>query len=150
MYVQHQTPKHNEIMEHAKLKRVKTRGRINRWVRNHQFHLTGTFSLSQQLDEQVAAAHLDKLGVKLTKLTDKQAKYLGLPTEGPFKPDHYRYWAPCPAGEDEKEEEVWPEGCWCFGGWEHVERLARLHSGCHFGFGLPNVNFSGIQLFFFQ
>lgn len=46
---------------------------------------------SKQLDEQVAAAHLDKLGVKLTKLTDKQAKYLGLPTEGPFKPDHYRY-----------------------------------------------------------
>lgn len=45
----------------------------------------------QQLDEQVAAAHLDKLGVKLTKLTDKQAKYLGLPSEGPFKPDHYRY-----------------------------------------------------------
>lgn len=44
-----------------------------------------------QLDEQVAAAHLDKLGVKLTKLTEKQAKYLGLPTEGPFKPDHYRY-----------------------------------------------------------
>lgn len=47
--------------------------------------------LCYQLDEQVAAAHLDKLGVKLTKLTDKQAKYLGLPTEGPFKPDHYRY-----------------------------------------------------------
>lgn len=45
----------------------------------------------QQLDEQVAAAHLDKLGVKLTKLSDKQAKYLGLPREGPFKPDHYRY-----------------------------------------------------------
>lgn len=44
-----------------------------------------------QLDEQVAAAHLDKLGVKLTKLTDKQAKYLGLQIEGPFKPDHYRY-----------------------------------------------------------
>ena len=44
-----------------------------------------------QLDEAVAAAHLDKLGVKLTKLTDKQAKYLGLPKDGPFKPDHYRY-----------------------------------------------------------
>lgn len=48
-------------------------------------------SLSHQLDEQVAAAHLDKLGVKLTKLTVKQSKYLGLPVEGPFKPDHYRY-----------------------------------------------------------
>lgn len=44
-----------------------------------------------QLDEAVAAAHLDKLGVKLTKLTDKQAKYLGLEKEGPFKPEHYRY-----------------------------------------------------------
>lgn len=49
------------------------------------------FSLCRQLDEQVAAAHLDKLGVKLTKLTEKQAKYLGLPCKGPFKPDHYRY-----------------------------------------------------------
>lgn len=52
--------------------------------------LTGSGSVLQ-LDEQVAAAHLDKLGVKLTKLTDKQARYLGLPSEGPFKPDHYRY-----------------------------------------------------------
>uniref|UniRef100_A0A673YNC1 adenosylhomocysteinase n=1 Tax=Salmo trutta TaxID=8032 RepID=A0A673YNC1_SALTR len=43
------------------------------------------------LDEEVAAAHLDKLGVKLTKLSDKQAKYLGLNCEGPFKPDHYHY-----------------------------------------------------------
>lgn len=46
-----------------------------------------------QLDEAVAAAHLDKLSVKLTKLSDKQAKYLGLSRDGPFKPDHYRYWA---------------------------------------------------------
>lgn len=45
-----------------------------------------------QLDEEVAEAHLEKLGVKLTKLSVKQAKYLGLPSEGPFKPDHYRYW----------------------------------------------------------
>lgn len=46
-----------------------------------------------QLDEAVAAAHLDKLCVKLTKLSEKQAKYLGLSKDGPFKPDHYRYWA---------------------------------------------------------
>lgn len=46
-----------------------------------------------QLDEAVAAAHLDKLSVKLTKLSEKQAKYLGLSKDGPFKPDHYRYWA---------------------------------------------------------
>ncbi len=44
-----------------------------------------------QLDEEVAALHLDKLGVKLTKLTASQAEYLGLNPEGPFKPDIYRY-----------------------------------------------------------
>lgn len=44
-----------------------------------------------QLDEEVAALHLDHLGVKLTKLSPDQASYLGLPQEGPFKPDHYRY-----------------------------------------------------------
>ena len=44
-----------------------------------------------QLDEEVAAAHLEHLGVKLTKLSDDQASYLGIPKEGPFKVDHYRY-----------------------------------------------------------
>ena len=44
-----------------------------------------------QLNEEVAAAHLDHLGVKLTKLTDKQAEYIGVNKEGPFKPDYYRY-----------------------------------------------------------
>ncbi len=44
-----------------------------------------------QLDEEVAAAHLEHLGVKLTKLTESQASYLGIPQEGPFKPEHYRY-----------------------------------------------------------
>lgn len=44
-----------------------------------------------QLDEEVAALHLEKLGVKLEKLTPEQANYLGVPAEGPFKPDHYRY-----------------------------------------------------------
>jgi adenosylhomocysteinase len=47
--------------------------------------------LPKHLDEKVAKLHLAKLGVTLTKLTDKQANYLGLPDEGPFKPDHYRY-----------------------------------------------------------
>ena len=47
--------------------------------------------LPKKLDEKVAALHLDKLGVKLTKLTSKQAEYLGLSVEGPFKPEHYRY-----------------------------------------------------------
>jgi adenosylhomocysteinase len=44
-----------------------------------------------QLDEEVAALHLDHLGVKLTKLTQKQAEYLGIPQEGPYKPSYYRY-----------------------------------------------------------
>jgi len=49
------------------------------------------FVLPKHLDEKVAALHLDKLGVKLTKLSEKQASYIGVPTSGPFKPDHYRY-----------------------------------------------------------
>jgi len=49
------------------------------------------FVLPKHLDEKVAALHLEKLGVKLTKLSQKQADYIGVPTEGPFKPDHYRY-----------------------------------------------------------
>ena len=47
--------------------------------------------LPKHLDEKVARLHLDKLGVKLTKLTEEQAEYIGVPVEGPFKPDHYRY-----------------------------------------------------------
>jgi len=49
------------------------------------------FVLPKHLDEKVAALHLEKLGVKLTKLTDKQASYIGVPQAGPFKSDHYRY-----------------------------------------------------------
>ena len=49
------------------------------------------YVLPKHLDEKVAALHLDKLGVKLTKLSQKQADYIGVPVEGPFKPDHYRY-----------------------------------------------------------
>ena len=49
------------------------------------------YVLPKHLDEKVAALHLDKLGVKLTKLTQVQADYIGVPVEGPFKPDHYRY-----------------------------------------------------------
>jgi adenosylhomocysteinase len=51
----------------------------------------GVYRLPKKLDEKVAALHLDKLGVKLTKLTKDQADYLGVPSEGPYKPDHYRY-----------------------------------------------------------
>ncbi|CAN5859248.1 adenosylhomocysteinase [soil metagenome] len=49
------------------------------------------YTLPKQLDEKVARMHLDALGVKLTELTTSQADYLGIPAEGPFKPDHYRY-----------------------------------------------------------
>ena len=47
--------------------------------------------LPKQLDEEVARLHLDQLGVKLTKLTPEQADYIGVPVEGPYKPDYYRY-----------------------------------------------------------
>src|SRR6266478_2237613 len=49
------------------------------------------YTLPKQLDEKVARLHLGKIGVKLTKLSDKQSSYIGVPAAGPFKPDHYRY-----------------------------------------------------------
>jgi adenosylhomocysteinase len=49
------------------------------------------YTLPKHLDEKVARLHLDKLGVKLTRLTPDQAAYIGVPVEGPYKPDHYRY-----------------------------------------------------------
>ncbi|MGB9603433.1 MAG: adenosylhomocysteinase, partial [Limisphaerales bacterium] len=51
----------------------------------------GVYRLPKKLDEEVARLHLDKLGVKLTKLTPKQAAYIGVPVDGPYKPEHYRY-----------------------------------------------------------
>jgi len=51
----------------------------------------GVYTLPKKLDEEVALLHLKRLGVKLTKLTKKQAQYLGIPVDGPFKPDYYRY-----------------------------------------------------------
>ena len=47
--------------------------------------------LPKHLDEEVARLHLDKLGVRLTTLTDEQSSYLGIPVDGPYKQDHYRY-----------------------------------------------------------
>jgi adenosylhomocysteinase len=49
------------------------------------------FMLPKKLDEEVARLHLDKLGVKLTTLTKDQADYIGVPVDGPYKPEHYRY-----------------------------------------------------------
>jgi adenosylhomocysteinase len=51
----------------------------------------GVYVLPKHLDEKVARLHLDALGVKLTTLTPEQAAYLGVPVEGPYKSDHYRY-----------------------------------------------------------
>lgn len=51
----------------------------------------GVYTLPKKLDEKVARLHLKKLGVELTKLTDSQAKYIGVSVEGPYKPEHYRY-----------------------------------------------------------
>ncbi|MFN7804169.1 MAG: adenosylhomocysteinase [Planctomycetaceae bacterium] len=60
------------------------------WDKKAKFAV-GVHVLPKKLDEEVARLHLDKLGVKLTKLTAKQAEYLGISAEGPFKPEHYRY-----------------------------------------------------------
>ena len=49
------------------------------------------YTLPKKLDEKVARLHLEKIGVKLTKLRPDQSEYIGIPTEGPFKSDHYRY-----------------------------------------------------------
>jgi len=58
---------------------------------NHGAYENKVYVLPKKLDEKVARLHLDKLGVKLTQLTDKQAGYLGIPIEGPYKPEFYRY-----------------------------------------------------------
>ncbi len=59
--------------------------------KNHKAYEKKVYRLPKQLDEEVARLHLDKIGVKLETLTPKQAQYLGIPKEGPYKPDHYRY-----------------------------------------------------------
>jgi adenosylhomocysteinase len=59
--------------------------------KNRENYKPGVYVLSKKLDEEVARLHLEKIGVKLTKLSEKQANYLGVPVEGPFKSEHYRY-----------------------------------------------------------
>jgi adenosylhomocysteinase len=59
--------------------------------KNKDTYKVGVYVLSKQLDEEVARLHLGKIGVKLTKLSKEQAEYLGVPVEGPFKSEHYRY-----------------------------------------------------------
>ena len=58
---------------------------------NHSLYENKVYTLPKHLDERVARLHLQKLGAELTELSDDQASYLGIPKEGPYKPDHYRY-----------------------------------------------------------
>jgi adenosylhomocysteinase len=58
---------------------------------NRETAKVGVYRLPKKLDEEVARLHLEKIGVKLTKLTKKQAEYIGVPVEGPYKAEHYRY-----------------------------------------------------------
>ena len=65
-----------------------TLAQIDLWKKNYKI---GVYRLPKHLDEEVARLHLGQLGVKLTKLTKEQSDYIGVPPEGPFKPEHYRY-----------------------------------------------------------
>jgi adenosylhomocysteinase len=67
-----------------------TLAQIELWTRSEQYK-NDVYVLPKHLDEKVAALHLEKLGVKLSQLSQKQADYIGVPVAGPFKPDHYRY-----------------------------------------------------------
>jgi len=65
-----------------------TLAQIDLWENKYKI---GVYRLPKKLDEEVARLHLEQIGVKLTTLSDEQALYLGIPKEGPYKPDHYRY-----------------------------------------------------------
>ena len=63
---------------------------IELWTKGEQYE-NKVYMLPKHLDEKVARLHLEKIGVKLTELSKEQADYIGVTTEGPFKPEHYRY-----------------------------------------------------------
>lgn len=65
-----------------------TLAQIELWLNDYEVNV---YRLPKHLDEEVARLHLEQIGVKLTKLSQEQADYLGVPVEGPFKPEHYRY-----------------------------------------------------------
>jgi adenosylhomocysteinase len=67
-----------------------TLAQIDLWANKDKYEKT-VYRLPKKLDEEVARLHLEKIGVKLTKLTKAQADYLGVPVDGPYKPEHYRY-----------------------------------------------------------
>jgi adenosylhomocysteinase len=63
---------------------------IELWTNGHNYE-NKVYVLPKQLDEKVARLHLERIGARLTELTEQQAKYIGVPQDGPYKPDHYRY-----------------------------------------------------------
>jgi adenosylhomocysteinase len=65
-----------------------TLAQIELWKNNYE---VGVYRLPKHLDEEVARLHLEQIGVKLTVLTEKQANYIGVSVDGPYKPEHYRY-----------------------------------------------------------
>jgi len=67
-----------------------TLAQIELWTNNEQYE-NKVYVLPKHLDEKVAMLHLAKLNVELETLTEEQAKYIGVPVKGPFKPDYYRY-----------------------------------------------------------
>jgi adenosylhomocysteinase len=67
-----------------------TLAQLDLW-KNKDTYKVDVYVLPKHLDEEVARLHLEKIGVKLTTLSKKQADYLGVPVEGPYKPEHYRY-----------------------------------------------------------
>ena len=67
-----------------------TLAQIELW-KNRENNKVSVYRLPKKLDEEVARLHLEKIGVKLTRLTPGQAEYIGVPVDGPYKPDHYTY-----------------------------------------------------------
>jgi adenosylhomocysteinase len=67
-----------------------TLAQIDLW-KNRDSYKVNVYVLPKKLDEEVARLHLEKIGVKLTKLSKKQADYIGVPVEGPYKAENYRY-----------------------------------------------------------
>ncbi|MFZ9938277.1 MAG: adenosylhomocysteinase, partial [Luteolibacter sp.] len=68
-----------------------TLAQIDLWTNKDTYKPGEVKVLPKHLDEEVARLHLEKIGAKLTKLTKDQADYIGVPVEGPYKPEHYRY-----------------------------------------------------------
>ena len=69
-----------------------TLAQIELWTkRDAGLYENQVYTLPKHLDEKVARLHLLKIGVNLTKMSEEQASYIGVPQQGPFKPDHYRY-----------------------------------------------------------